>query len=306
MIFSAKDVMYNVASKSGVLKPISVKERERLQNVLVSMLADVQNASEKMGVEIVLCGGSCLGAVRHKGFIPWDEDVDISIMRADWEIFKAKFEELLGSKYELESPNYGDKDSKYPWSTIYLKGSEMQNLLDINLPYQKGIYIDVFVIENVSESKFIQEIDAFVSASMKYIANSMLFYKYPSKELHDYFCVTFKSAMYYRFRQILGCLFSFVSHKKLLEMYDKFISRHKQSSSKTTIPVGTKLYLGEMLDRRVWLPYKKARFGSLEVNIPQNAHLYLSNLYGSDYMTEPPKEKQVSHFIYSLKFPKGF
>ena len=304
MIFSAKEVMYKITSSSSILKPITEDERRKLQQVLTQMLDEVQCACNKVGIPIVLCGGSCLGAVRHKGFIPWDEDIDISIMRKDWDRFKSCFAEILSDKYVLEAPNYDDKDTKYPWGTIYLKGTEMQNLIDINLPYNKGIYIDVFVIENVSNNKFIQYLDAFVASGMKYIANSMLFYKYPSKQMDTYFCATLQSTLYYRCRQFLGFLFSWVSHKTWLKWYDLFIARHKKDTSLVTIPTGTNLYLGEMLKRKVWLPYATASFNGLDVNIPHDAHKYLSKLYGKDYMSIPPIEKQVSHFIVSLKFPQ--
>lgn len=303
MKFSAKEIMHQVSNKTNVLKEVSETERRKLQKIQLRILIDVQKACKEIGVECVLCGGSCLGAIRHHGFIPWDDDIDISLFRKDWNIFKKHFEDILGDKYVLESPNYGNKDTKYPWSTIYLKNTEMQNLLDVNLPYCKGIYIDVFVIENVPDNKVVQKMDAIVTAGMKYIANSMLFYKYPSNELKTFFSVTFKSRMYYQFRRLLGFSFSFVSHKKFLKWYDKFVSRHSDETEMVTIPTGTHLYLGEMLSRKVWLPYSKAMFCGVEVNLPHLPEKYLTMMYGANYMEIPPVKDRISHFVYSLKFP---
>lgn len=302
--FSAKEVMHQLSDRNGVLKKVTEEERKKLQDVQVRMLKDIQSACKEIEVEFALCGGSCLGAIRHQGFIPWDDDIDICFLRKDWDVFKQHFEAVLGGNYELESPHYGNKDSKYPWSTIYLKGTEMQNLLDVNLPFCKGIYIDVFILENVPESRFVQYVDAVVTGGMKYIANSMLFYKYPSAELKSYFSVTIKSLLYMRFRQFLGFMFSFVSHKRLLEIFDRYASRHVGETKMVTIPTGTHLYMGEMLPRKMWIPFSKAMFCGLEVNVPATPSEYLAMMYGQNFMKIPPEKDRISHFIYSLKFPK--
>lgn len=303
MIFSAKEVMCSIASKSTMLKPVTEDERHKLQQVLTNMLDEVQCVCDKIGVQIVLCGGSCLGAVRHKGFIPWDDDLDIAITRKDWEKFKDCFNGVLSTKYVLEAPNYNNADTKFPWGKIYLKGTEMQEFLDLNLPYNKGIFIDVFVIENVANNKLIRYFDACITTIMKYVATSMLFYRYPNYEMQLFFSTTIKTLLYYRVRQVLGFFFSFVTHKTWLKWYDLFASRHKGETQKVTIPTGTKLYFGEMQNRNVWQPYSKAEFNGLKVNIPHDSHKYLSTLYGKDYMQEPPVEKRISHFVISLSFP---
>lgn len=304
MGFSAKEVMHQIASNNNILKKIEDTERKKLQGVLTQMLKDIQQASKRVNVQFALCGGSCLGAVRHQGFIPWDDDVDISMMRKDWELFKCHFKEILGDKYILEAPNYDNKDTKYPWAKIYKKGTVMTDILDLNLPYSKGISIDIFVIENVSNWKITQYFDAIITITMKYIATSMLFYKYPNRLMDQYFCSTVKSTIYYRLRQTLGLLFSFISHKTWCRWYDKFASRHKRESLLTTIPTGINLYIGEMLRRTDWLPYSTAIFEGLEVNVPNNPHKYCAQRYGDNYMEIPPLEKRESHFIVQLSFDK--
>ena len=264
---------------------------------------DVQDACTKIGVQMVLCGGSCLGAVRHQGFIPWDDDLDIAITRKEWEVFKLHFEETLGEKYVLEAPNYGNVDTKYPWPKIYLKGSELVDVIDINLPYHKGIFIDIFVIENVSNYRTVQYMDALFAAGLKYIPTSILLYKYPSELLISVFTSTTKSKVYFRLRQLLGLLASIFPHKTWLKWYDDFASRHREEKELTTIPTGTRLYLGEMLPRVIWQPYEEGTFEGIKVFLPHLYHQYLANLYGKNYMQLPPAEKRETHPIVRLKFP---
>lgn len=304
MKFSSKEVMHKVASRSDALSPLSPEELLKLQRVLTSMLNDVQKACLSIGVEFVLCGGSCLGAIRHHGFIPWDDDLDIAIFRKDWSTFKNYFQEYLGDKYILEAPDYDNKDSQYPWGKIYLKDSEYIDVFGINYPYHKGINIDLFVIENVPDGKIAQLWEAFVSAFFKYVATSMLFYKYPNNLMKEMYSKTFRTRAYFTFRQLLGGTFSFISHKKWLHLYESFISKHSDESLLTTIPTGTHLYLGEMRKRSTWIPFSKGVFNGLEVNLPHDPDAYCRSMYGDNYMQLPPVQDRETHPIVRLKFPK--
>ena len=303
MEFSSKKILHNLSSEAGRIREISATERVKLQAVLVQMMADVQVACEKIGIEYVLCGGSCLGAVRHQGFIPWDDDVDISMFRDEWEVLKTHFEELLGEKYILEAPNYNNKDSKYLWPKIYLKGTEDVDVFDMNYPYEHGISIDIFVIENIASSTLFRNIDSFLAILFKFGTTSILYYKYPNPLVKKMFSLTLKSKLYYVARRIFGCMLSVVSHKTWLKWYDLFISRHHNDSEMVTIPTGTRLYAGEMLPRDVWKPYCKGTFNGVEVNLPHKADVYLRNLYGNNYMQIPPVEKRETHSVVSLKLP---
>lgn len=304
MELNSKKMLHEVSIGvgNGVIKTISDDELIKLQCVLVNMLLDIQNACDKIGVEFVLCGGSCLGAVRHHGFIPWDDDVDISIFREEWEVFKCHFDEFLSEKYILEAPNYKNQDSKYPWAKIYLKGTELVDIFDVNYPYEHGISIDVFVIENVADTKLIRFFDSIISTGIKFVSTSILFYKYPSPFVKKAFSLTLRSRFYYMMRRCLGFVCSLVSHKRWLKWYDLFISRHHNNSAIVTIPTGTRLYSGEMLSRGIWKPFSKVQFCDHEMNIPHNSDKYLSNLYGKNYMQVPPKEKQETHSVLRIKF----
>ena len=300
MEYNSKKLLHIVSLGANGLREIEEEERKKLQEVLAFMLGDILTVCEKVGIGFALCGGSCLGAVRHKGFIPWDDDVDIAMFRDDWEKFKRHFEECLGDKYVLEAPNYNNRDSKYPWPKIYLKGTEYVDIFDMNYPYEHGVSIDVFVIENVSSNRIVRFFDSFMVTFLKFVATSILFYKYPNNLVKEMFSMTMKTEVYYRLRRWLGCLCSLVSHKRWLKWYDEFASRHSKPSNMVTIPTGTRLYYGEMLSRNVWLPYSKASFEGYEINIPHDFDVYLRNLYGEDYMVIPPKEKRETHSVVSL------
>lgn len=299
---SAKEIMNNLALKTNCLMEVDQDMRNRLQDVLVEMMQDIHNVCIKRKIGYALVGGSCLGAVRHQGFIPWDDDIDISMLREDWEKFRSCFDEELGEKYVMEAPQYGNKDCKTTWAKVYKKKTVLQEIMDVDTPYEQGIFIDIFFYENVSNNKIIRKIDACLSDFLKGVATSMVFYKYPNELMKQYYGATPQTKRYYNMRRFLGFLFSWMSHKRFCDCYDKFVSRHKSPSEYITAPTGRKNYMGELLQRKWWIPQKQVKFENTEFLVPADSHNYLLTLFGKNYMQLPPVEKREKHFIVKLRF----
>ena len=299
---SAKEIMNNLALKTNCLMEVDQDMRNHLQDVLVEMMQDIHNVCIKRKIGYALVGGSCLGAVRHQGFVPWDDDIDISMLREDWEKFRSCFDEELGEKYVMEAPQYGNKDCKTTWAKVYKKKTVLQEIMDVDTPYEQGIFIDIFFYENVSNNKIIRKIDACLSDFLKGVATSMVFYKYPNELMKQYYGATPQTKRYYNMRRFLGFLFSWMSHKRFCDCYDKFVSRHKTPSEYITAPTGRKNYMGEILQRKWWIPQKQVKFENTEFLVPADSHNYLLTLFGKNYMQLPPVEKREKHFIVKLKF----
>ena len=302
MAKSAKEIMNNLTLKSNRLMEVDQDMRNHSQDVLVEMMRDIHNVCIKREIGYALVGGSCLGAVRHQGFIPWDDDIDISMLREDWEKFRSCFDEELGEKYVMEAPQYGNKDCKTTWAKVYKKKTVLQEIMDVDTPYEQGIFIDIFFYENVSNNKIIRKIDACLSDFLKGVATSMVFYKYPNELMKQYYGATPQTKRYYNMRRFLGFLFSWMSHKRFCDCYDKFVSRHKTPSEYITAPTGRKNYMGEILQRKWWIPQKQVKFENTEFLVPADSHNYLLTLFGKNYMQLPPVEKREKHFIVKLKF----
>ena len=75
-----------------------------LQRRLVSILDDILVVAQETGARLILGGGTALGAMRHKGFIPWDDDLDVNMPRADWPKFRVAFASRFGGKYVICEP----------------------------------------------------------------------------------------------------------------------------------------------------------------------------------------------------------
>lgn len=301
---SIKVIMGDAGKKSSVLHQISNDEKEKLQSVLFSILVDFNDLCKKVGVTYCLVGGSALGSVRHKDFIPWDDDIDLGMSRDEWEIFKKACPPGFSNKYEIESTNYYKRDTKFLQQRIYLKDSEYILPEEINFPYSKGIFIDILVIDKVSDNIIVRKMDGIIADCMRIIATSILDYKYPNALMNELMAATIFSRTYFFARRTLGFFFCWCSHRKWCDMYDKFVSRHENSHTRLrTVGTGQKRYFGEILDSEIWFPYSEGVFRGMRVNLPHDVHRYLTEIYGSDYMQLPPVEKRVLHPIVSLRFP---
>lgn len=113
--------MNRLQKETELLKPMTPENSKKLKTVLVGMLSDLQQVCMDNDIDVMLAYGSALGAVRHKGFIPWDDDLDVYLTREDWNKFKCLFDKELGDKYILEGPNCNELPSKNTFAKIYLK-----------------------------------------------------------------------------------------------------------------------------------------------------------------------------------------
>lgn len=132
---------------------ISVRD---VQIRLLDILKDIDIVCKKHDIPYWLTGGSALGAVRHKGFIPWDDDADIGMMRADYERFQSVACEL-GENYVIQCfETHKEYNVLIPPMKIRRKGTyceEANTLLKNKCKDSDGLFIDVFIVDYVSENK---------------------------------------------------------------------------------------------------------------------------------------------------------
>lgn len=127
--------------------------------VLLRMMKDIDRVCKKHDIPYWLCGGSALGAVRHQGFIPWDDDMDICMMREDYLRFINIAEEELGNDYAMQCFELDVRANVCVPAKVMLKGTyveEFNVLLKNRIPHGDGLFIDIFVCDPLS-TKTIQD-----------------------------------------------------------------------------------------------------------------------------------------------------
>lgn len=135
---------------------ITVKD---VQNVLLEMLKDIDAICQKNDIPYFLNGGSALGAVRHKGFIPWDDDADIAMMYSDYKRFIKVLKEQLPKKYLFQCfDTHKEYNVLIPAMKIRKKDTyikEVNTLLANRCKDSDGLFVDVFVYDYCTKNKFI-------------------------------------------------------------------------------------------------------------------------------------------------------
>lgn len=300
MIFNKKNIL-NQSFKSKNVHLLTEKERNKLKKTLLEITEDINNACDKNNIKLFLVGGSLLGAVRHKGFIPWDDDMDFGLIRKDYIKLREIFDKELGEKYYLRCPN-----SKYPNGNRFMQIYKKNTILETyegNTPLQPNcISIDIFPYDYVPENKLIRTIKGLYCNMLMLIGASVCNYYYGNKEYIKLINMSISGKILSKIETVIGFVFSYKEPKVWFNKIDRAIQgRHK--SNFITSATGRKHYLGEIFPVNVFFPLKKLNFENLQLYAPRNAEQYLKQLYGESYMIPPSKENQESHFIKRIELP---
>ncbi len=294
--------MNEIAIETGYLKELPHEQSETQKKLLLKMYQDISKLCDEHGLVYMMGGGTCLGAIRHKGYIPWDDDLDIMLPRDSYEkLIGLLAKGLLGDLYEYDTPNKKN-DCKNTFLKIYRKGTLNVEITSESAPGPKGIFIDVFPMDFAPANRLKRKLKALFSDFLQAVCSCVLYVEYPSKLYKEFMNQAKEGRKRYRQRVFLGKLFGIIPHKKWVWWLDQWNSFTKDTGY-MTIPTGRKHYIGECRPTNVYLPVKKATFEGLEVNVPHDVESYLTSMYGN-YMDIPPVEKRERHFVYKFKLPE--
>ena len=171
-------------------------ELRHLQLVILDIIKDIDSLCTKNNIEYYLLGGSAIGAIRHQGFIPWDDDLDI-IMTADNynKFIEVCKKELNTNKYILQE---GEKDWALPFSKIRLKGTK---LIEIEGPAEdnnmQGIFVDIFKLDYAYSSKILQYWQYF--CGKVYLSHALSLRSYKSASIKKKLLMLLSSPLKIRF-----------------------------------------------------------------------------------------------------------
>lgn len=281
------------------LKIFSPDEVRALQLEMLDIYKDVMKVCEDNGFHLMMGGGSALGALRHHGFIPWDDDMDLMLPRAECRPFVEIFQSAFPDKYDIASP-FNITEYIALGIQIIKKESVLISLFNCEKIRPAGIAIDIFALDYVPDGYLAYLTHGIVSNVMLYILHSMEMYLCKNKYSDRFFANGIKSRVFYYFRLTIGCLFSPITYKAMSVALDKWISRY-DATSRISIPSGRKHYFGETHPKAVFYPVRSAVFEGEKAYLPNQAEAYLKRLYGDNFMDIPPVEKREMHAYVEYK-----
>lgn len=260
-------------------KVISEEELENLHKVLLIILDDLINICRENDLHFILIGGSAIGALRNKGFIPWDDDIDIAMPRYDFERLYEIINNEYKQKYSVLHPqsknNYGRILPK-----IRLKGTEYRTILESDLD-DCGIFIDIYTIENIPDIKITRYSQGFISMFMGLALSCRRMFKgYKAYK-------TYYDGLSFKIKAAFGAILSFASLEQWARWADYWYSKCKSSITENVgIPTDDFHYFGEIYKRDEFCKYIEVDFEGRTCFIPANYDSYLRRRYG-DYMIPP-------------------
>lgn len=262
-----------------------ISDIREIRSILLDLACEVKSICEENNLRYYLSGGTLLGAVRHKGFIPWDDDIDMHMPRPDYE----KFIEIYNSKPRQNILYSQETHPQYLYS--FAKLSKSNTLLiekGCKSGVEMGIYLDIFPIDGMGNSV---EQAKNLMKTIEMPINLLMSYRMDLYRKH----VSIKKNFLVFTAKIVS---SFIGFKKLSKKVNKLALTYDYDNS---------LYVGEFIDevgekrickKDIYEGNKKLMFEGIEFSVPNNYHEYLTQFYG-DYMQLPPIEKQV--FVHDYK-----
>lgn len=275
-----------IAVEEGYMsKYIAITEEalSELHKVELQILLDVARFCDEKQINYFLSSGTLLGAVRHRGFIPWDDDVDISMPRKDFEKF-IQLSSELPDEYEFQTTN---KCPKYPNMVAKVRkiGTVMKEPAMEHLDINHGIWIDIFPIDKVKNTKYLS-----VRARIVYLLTTAINYKLnvskPSK-------LTTKALCY--------CL-SILRVRYLDKLRTYFMALEENTEGTKYTSFASNLgYMNLLFGSEILFPFSKVEFEGHMFKAPAQPDTWLKSAYGN-YMELPKREDRKNrHLVVELR-----
>lgn len=268
------------------------EELKTVQRVSTKILAEFDRVCRELNIPYAVYAGTALGAVRHKGFIPWDDDVDVVVPRREYQRFLARASDVMGPEYLINS-GYTEPTFPFSWAHFGLKGTLFIPDYDPKGTYRQPLSIDVFPLDKVPDDERLFDAQirrAWFWSRLKAIRST------PSPEL------AFEGVM----KTIVNAI-CVIGHwgMRLLRVSPVFLQK-KSDQARCKYEKVTTQRIADLsgADPRSWtmtyediFPAVDAPFEDITVKLPRNYDKVLTNGYGN-YMQLPPVAERRNHHPY--------
>lgn len=257
----------------------------------MDMLIELRRICKKYGIGYFLVEGTLIGAIRHKGFIPWDDDIDVGMLREDYDRFIAVCREELDPAYALYDW-YKDPASPIPFLKVKIEGTHYREILARDTKMNDGMYIDIFPFDNVPGSKFRRKIHGWKI----YFTRKILLVRCG-------FAIDRGDRKRKLLYGMLGFLSKFRSVEKWKKYCDKLLTKYNGKETENVSNLcSAYAYERAMKPRTMVQELMEHEFEGELFSVPADYDGYLRSIYG-DYMQLPPEDQRTGrHEIVNIDF----
>lgn len=271
----------------GSVNSVKKIELEELKQIELEILKDFKNICEKENIMYSLLAGTIIGAVRHKGFIPWDDDIDICMPRDEYTKF-VKYCKNNETPFLLIN-NETDKNYGYMFAVLSNPKTKIVEHVGNRYDIDMGVHIDIFIydamgntyeeaVKNYNKSRFSREL--LVAANWK---------KYSKSKTH--------SIIYEPIRLCFFLLSRFVNFSKQIRKIEKKYTSKSFYDSEFVGNLCSDMRARSIIEQSAFDSYVELEFEKETFKVFKGYETYLKNVYG-DYMQLPPVEKRVTHHTF--------
>lgn len=267
---------------------------EEVQNEQLKILIEFDRICRKNNINYQLFAGTLLGAVRHQGFIPWDDDIDVCMLREDYDLFLKIFQNEFDKKYFLQIPK---TDKEYPFSFAKIRRNDTlfveSKHSELNMHH--GIFIDIFPLDNILPKGILGKVQFYLLSLLRKLKS----YKIKKNCL--------KSPNFFRkkMKLFIHYLLKPISMQKLNQLdinISKLIKKGNGWVSHLSHGQTNKIYMKYAMKKEKFENTIEGEFEEHQFLIPRNYDEVLERLFG-DYTKFPPVEEQKPHHkIYKISF----
>ena len=258
---------------------VSAKQK-KVWAVELDLLSKLMGVCDKYGIRVYAFAGTLLGAVRHKGFIPWDDDMDVCLLKDDYEKLLRVADKEFKAPYFFQTA-YTDR--KFHIGSARLRNSNTTGFIPYNddVDYNNGIFIDIFILSGYVDNKVL-------------LITQRLQLKFIESLIHSYYVKKKKKK---GIKKVVMSIVKsidnhFIKYENLLDEYYRILNKYEGRSERVTILTSSNWIMRrywcwkEDLGNSIVLPFE-----SIEIPVPVNYDRVLKNAYGN-YMEFPPIDER--------------
>ena len=248
----------------------------------LDLIKELKRICDKNNISYFLVGGTLIGAIRHNGYIPWDDDIDVGMLRPEYIRFIKACKRELDDQYAIYDWNI-DKNSPLPFLKIKIKGTHYREQLSQNTEMNDEIFIDVFPYDNAPDNKVLQRIHGLRNIIIKKIILLRCGFTIDEGGV-------IKRGLYLPLK-LLANIHTIEKWKKRYKI-NAYKYNHRKTGSVVSLG-GSYAYKREIKNRTIVEKLDKHIFEDVELSVPKHYDRFLREVYG-DYMQLPPENMRVS------------
>ena len=265
-------------------------ELAEIQKIELESLDVFSETCKKLNIDFFLYGGSLLGAVKYGGYVPWDDDLDVALVRKDYEKLLREGPALLPEGYELQEPR-NNKRTPYPYAKLRRSNTTMVEYMFRNVKINHGVYFDIYPIDNLPNDD--EELE---KTRKKILKLTFILQRKQTASLFEPI-KGWKSGI----RQLIfygeHILYQLIPHQLLVKTMNSIMTKYNYTQ---THRQGNFFYPEPVNYFNGIYPPEEIMFEGRKMLIPKGYEINLKNRYG-DITEDPAEEDRVGHRPYLLK-----